>query len=443
MWTLETFTAGAKTTALWNIVHTSNLFGDRIDADSYHHEFMQLENLLNGVKTQKLGSIAVIKSGTTPTDRDENLDNGVILLKTANIQDGYIDDNSFSYISDEIDERMRKTSLKDYDIMVNIVGATLDVISRTAPIPPNFPPTNITQAMALVRITSQEFLPYYVSMFLLTKYGKKQLHRLARPTGQYNINLQELQTVRVIHAPIDKQKDIHNLVLQAIDLRKVSKLLYIEAETLLLHELGLDRLDLAYQPAYEATFEDTIAAGRMDAEYFHPEKRHIIEQLAQLPGQNVYHYFDCVEEMLNPLTQNKSDAVNNYDLTDALRFFLADDVEEVMSTDLGSTKTVFKSGDVVISQLRSYLKEIALVTTPEIKKCVGSSEFIVLRPKSEIVNSELLMVYLRSTPVQSILKWCQNGSNHPRFNQQEILFLKLPDHILMDKRIKKRLTQAE
>lgn len=135
MWTLETFTAGAKTTALWNIVHTSNLFGDRIDADSYHHEFMQLENLLNGVKTQKLGSIAVIKSGTTPTDRDENLDNGVILLKTANIQDGYIDDNSFSYISDEIDERMRKTSLKDYDIMVNIVGATLDVISRTAPIP--------------------------------------------------------------------------------------------------------------------------------------------------------------------------------------------------------------------------------------------------------------------------------------------------------------------
>lgn len=203
------------------------------------------------------------------------------LLKTANIQNGYIDDSSLFYVSNEIDERMQKTHLHDYDILVNIVGATLDVIGRVAPLPPKFPPTNITQAMALIRITSSEFLPYYVSTFLLTGYGKKQLDRLARPTGQYNINLQELQTVKIAKIPVVKQQEIQNVVLQSIDLKEKSKALYAEAEALLLHELGLDTLDLAHEPSYEATFEEMAAVGRMDAEYFQPKYEHLLERISQ------------------------------------------------------------------------------------------------------------------------------------------------------------------
>src|SRR5207302_3269203 len=77
----------------------------------------------------------------------------------------------------------------------------------------------------------------------------------------------------------------------------------------------------------------------------------------------------------------------------------------------------------------SYLKEIALVeaTSPA---CVGSTEFFVLRPRSERVSSELLLVYLRSEPVQKILRWCQDGSQHPRFKEAELLSIKLPDRLL-------------
>ena len=83
-----------------------------------------------------------------------------------------------------------------------------------------------------------------------------------------------------------------------------------------------------------------------------------------------------------------------------------------------------------MSRLRSYLKEIAIVDTPEDTKTVGSSEFIVLRPSSDQISAEALVVYLRSLPVQLILKWCQSGSNHPRFAEKDLLAIKVPDIVL-------------
>ena len=121
--------------------------------------------------------------------------------------------------------------------------------------------------------------------------------------------------------------------------------------------------------------------------------------------------------------------VCNYDLTDALRFFLPD-IETMPTDELGSMKKRFQRGDIVVSRLRSYLKEIAIVeaTSPA---CVGSSEFIVFRARPDAgVCPELLLVYLRSEPVQKVLRWCQDGSQHPRFKDNELLSLKLPDRIL-------------
>jgi len=39
------------------------------------------------------------------------------------------------------------------------------------------------------------------------------------------------------------------------------------------------------------------------------------------------------------------------------------------------------------------------------------------------------MVFLRSAPVQTILKWCQDGSQHPRFSEGDLLSIPLPDAV--------------
>jgi type I restriction enzyme S subunit len=85
---------------------------------------------------------------------------------------------------------------------------------------------------------------------------------------------------------------------------------------------------------------------------------------------------------------------------------------------------------VVISRLRSYLKEIAVVRTSHALTTVGSSEFIVLRPTGDGLSAETLMVFLRCLLVQTVLRWSQDGSNHPRFAEEDLLAIPVPDTAL-------------
>lgn len=58
---------------------------------------------------------------------------------------------------------------------------------------------------------------------------------------------------------------------------------------------------------------------------------------------------------------------------------------------------------------------------------VASTEYIVLRPLSRTaLPVEALLVYLRSPLPQIVLKWSQDGSNHPRFDEKEILRMPVP-----------------
>ena len=114
-------------------------------------------------------------------------------------------------------------------------------------------------------------------------------------------------------------------------------------------------------------------------------------------------------------------------MTDALRPFLDETLEPTPAAEIGSTKKRLQAGDLVISRLRSYLKEIAVVLPSEGVPMVGSTEFIVLRPGKDAIKAETLFVFLRSPCVQTVLKWCQDGSNHPRFDEKEVLGLRVPN----------------
>ena len=88
-----------------------------------------------------------------------------------------------------------------------------------------------------------------------------------------------------------------------------------------------------------------------------------------------------------------------------------------------------------MSRLRSYLKEIAIVESGGDVPMVASTEFIVLRPKSHAsLPVEALMIYLRSALPQLVFKWSQDGSNHPRFDEGELLRLPIPRAIIAEAR---------
>jgi hypothetical protein len=205
-----------------------------------------------------------------------------------------------------------------------------------------------------------------------------------------------------------------------------------DAEQLLIRALGLANWEPPEPLSYVASSADAFAAGRLDAQYFMPAKTIVRDALAAMPGQSLGERFDSIRDMLDPKSDKAPALVRNYDLTAALQPILDDGIRPVNIEELGSLKKTFKDGDVAISRLRAYLREIAVVRTSDALPSVGSSEFIVLRPRNSRENRiapETLLTFLRSTPVQTILKWCQDGSQHPRFSEGDLLSIHLPDAV--------------
>lgn len=127
----------------------------RIDGEFYRKEFLQDD--FKKLQVFAFNDICTIKSGTTPPDRDDELRDGVVLLKTTDIRNGVLSKENienFYFISREIANRMKETKLEPGDVLLNIVGATTEVIGRTAFVPDDFPEANITQAMAFLRLTA-------------------------------------------------------------------------------------------------------------------------------------------------------------------------------------------------------------------------------------------------------------------------------------------------
>jgi type I restriction enzyme S subunit len=172
-----------------------------------------------------------------------------------------------------------------------------------------------------------------------------------------------------------------------------------------------------------------VVGNRFGAEYYMPCKKRVIEALAGVPHRTIADHAPAVREMWDPRQVGGSEKFRNYDVTDALDPFI-DDAEPQLATEIASTKKRFQTGDVLISRLRSYLKEIAVAWTSNSLPTVGSSEFIVLRPTLVGVSAETLMVFLRCPLVQTILKWSQDGSNHPRFAEEDLLSIPVPNALL-------------
>lgn len=270
-------------------------YSGRIDSTFFLKEYLNHKSF---EFPYKLNQIANIKSGTTPADRDDDLKEGVMLLKTNNIRNNIL--NKYSdinyFIHEEVNKKMKSSELKEYDVLVNIVGATLDVVGRVGYVTNSLPKSNITQAMSFLRLKNEyktDFIPAYLFIFLQSKFGKIQLNRHARPTGQYNLNNEELGAVRVIKLDISVQEKIEELVNISLSTLIESNQFYQSAQNLLLEHLGLKDFNPPAQAVNIKSFADSFGTlGRLDAEFYQEKYEKLIDKIKSYPkGYNTLDYF--------------------------------------------------------------------------------------------------------------------------------------------------------
>jgi type I restriction enzyme, S subunit len=325
----------------------------------------------------------------------------------------------------EQDAANPRTRARLHDVLLTTVGT----IGNAAVANEDIVPANMDRHLGIIRIRQNvDVDPYYLATFLNSELGRFQTWRESTGNVQLNLFIEKIKTLLV---PIGNSYNaIGDKTRLAYAKYRESKALYIQAQSLLTAELGLDKLVLPPNNISIRHFSGITTTTRIDAEYYHPQKAYIQQWLDKLPGKPISAYFGSVREIYTPSSIDTGKSILNFDLTDALRYFVDENGPTIPENEIGSLKKRMKNGDVIISRLRSYLKEIALVEVPQEVACVGSSEFIVLRSLSQELYPEALNVYLRSEPAQTILKWSQDGSNHPRFQENELLAIKIPDQVL-------------
>jgi len=411
--------------AVWSKTNLSQLPAFRLDSEYYKPEYTEMHALLMQAGAIPISEFAYVTDGIHASP-DWVEEGGVRYLSAMCVKNNEILPDAAGQISEAQNHANPRTQARLNDVLLTSVGT----IGNAAVVERDTLPANMDRHLGIIRINDlDEVDPYYLSTFLNSSFGKFQ--SLRESTGNVQLNL-FVDKINQILVPIgDQYNRIGGLVQRAYAERLNSKQLCIDAENLILDCLRLQLPhDNQHLSAYVGSFSEVDKAQRLDAEYYHPEKEYILKQLDLLPGAVVADHFSSVRNLVNPSTEGHAEElVYNYDLTDALRFFLDQDVDPVSLSELGSTKKRIQFDDVVVSRLRSYLKEIAIVRNNGNVASVGSSEFIVLRNKSYKFTPELLAVYLRSPYVQLILKWSQNGSNHPRFEENELLQLKVPDKL--------------
>ena len=263
-----------------SIVWKSQLEGAmRLDAEYYQPNYIQWAKHIENIGYSEIGAIGKVAYGTTPVGGVFE-ESGIPFIRSQNFALLSIDTPSLAYCTYEFHRQNLKSGVRPGDVLLAAVGATIGQVGIA---PPDLAEANINQNIARVHITSADFLPAYVAVFLSTYWGQFQIKRLVTGNAQQYLNSQQICQLRIPKVPVERQAESENLFQQARQKQKDSDSLYLQAEQLLLDELGFKDLDLSHQLCYAVPFKKTKEANRLDAEYFQPKYERLIQHIQFFP----------------------------------------------------------------------------------------------------------------------------------------------------------------
>lgn len=386
---------------------------------------------------QSLGDLVrhgyrVVYETTEAIDREEGERLGLpYFLQAADISTPFIHAEGMICVSEADWIRYPKGRIKSGELLIEVKGKA----EKVALVPDDFPVKTLVTGTCFKLTTKNHIDRYFLAAYLISRYGQALKDRLKSNLLVAYIAKDDLYGLPVPRVSdklkLEVQRCFESVFLSQGEARSALNL----AERHLVAALGLNAWVTPEALSYVRSSSQAFAAGRFDAEYFHPAKAKALADLRALSDTCVGDLFDSIRDPWQPIGAQAA-SVRNYDLTDALDPFLNPAKPLTSPEDIASAKKRIAAGDLVISRLRSYLREIAIVLPTDGVETVASTEFIVLRPKKESkLAVEALLVYLRLQLPQIIFKWSQDGSNHPRFDERELLNLPIPRSLIADQAI--------
>jgi type I restriction enzyme M protein len=251
-----------------------------IGAEFYQKQYV---SAVYAIRNSSMDLESLAQCSLLITDGDHSAtqyqDGGIYYILSESVKEGYIDENIYRFISPELHKSLKRSELKSRDIVITKTGV---YFGRSAVIPDNFPIANTSAHVGKITVNEKKVNSYYLSTFFNSNYGYLQLRRRGIKATRPEIKLIEFDDILIAKPEREFQERTEQVIRQAGVVRDSAKLIYQQAEDLLLLELGLqDWKPTGETIAVKSFAESFLSSGRFDAEYYQPKFDQLIERLEE------------------------------------------------------------------------------------------------------------------------------------------------------------------
>ena len=388
----------------------------RFDAEFFRPDYLQVQRRLEEIGSRKLIDFQV--NIRHPKEIKRNyVDNGVLFLRAQNVRPLSIDLTANPvYISEEDAERLKENTIHYKDILITRSGANA---GQCAIYLENSYAISSSHTFIL---KSGNLNPFFLTIFLNSRYGKTLIEK-----GKYGSAQPEVAPYFLYQIPIPNWNNLPSVIektyLRSKELTELSKTRYAETQALLLSELGLADWQPKHQLAFATDYASMQRAERIDADYFQPKYDDVISAIKSYPGG-----WGVVANQVHLKDSNfKPEPETEYTYIELADIGSSGEIKDCMvaqGQDLPSrARCKVNTGDVIASSVEGSLESIALVTG-EYDNALCSTGFHAIN--SDVLNSETLLVFLKSSIGQLQLKKGCSGTILTAINREEFGRIILP-----------------
>jgi len=203
----------------------------RFDSEYFKKEYIAKLERIEKKEFKYIEEFALVTDGIHESINFDRLSN-IRLISAKAPKENTFDLSRLENISESQNIKNPRTQLQENDVILSTVGT----IGNCAVVTKEILPANSDRHVGIIR-TNHFFSPFFLSTFLLTKYGRFQSLRESTGNVQLNLFIYRIKKLKIPLLSQTFQQSIENLVKSAHTKLEESKNLYQQAESILLEEL--------------------------------------------------------------------------------------------------------------------------------------------------------------------------------------------------------------
>lgn len=267
------------------VKQTSSVF--RIDSFFYKKEFLKDEYLLSAVPHSFLRDISspLRSFGAYSLNNDVVYqETGIPFIRGVNMKNGVICFENVLYISDYAHRLLWKSAVFPENILLSMSGSVGEV---GIALPTWRYPINSNQDIAKIAVNPHVVSPYYVYVFMRSKFGQNFLIREARGSVQQHVFLSQIEFMSIPRIGKALEAKVANTATLGLALFEEAVSVYQQAKFLLLDALNYQSVEQSENHTTKSFHESFGATRRLDAEYYQPKYDELFHQLSDLPTKRL------------------------------------------------------------------------------------------------------------------------------------------------------------